>query len=264
MTGRDDFEGLARYYDSIMDHIDYDRWVVVTSLVADWMGGEPRSHVDIACGTGVLLKKLRQHGWPSVGLDLSPSMAREASQGPYAPPTCAGDMCDLPLADSSTRFMTCFFDSLNFLLNDGQLERAFAEIARVLEDGGVYYFDMITERMVTEYFADQAWTEQSGRFKTAWEGEYDRAKRVLDLKVQVHSRPAEVLRERVYSPPEIIAALERAGLTLVGEMDAETWDPPDYKTVRVDMIAVKNPASKQGASFSKLVDTVQDMLADLG
>ena len=261
MTNPDMFEGLARYYDSIMEHIDYDRWVVVASTIADMLPQRSFRHLDIACGTGALISKLRQHGWNSYGIDLSPSMAHEASRKPYAPQVAAADMCSLPFPDASFPFVTCVFDSLNFLLEKSQLEKALSEFQRVLTPDGIIYVDMITERMITENFSGQKWSERSGRLKTKWEGVYDSEEKILDLHVGVNKEFGKVIRERAYTKQETDLALKSAGLTLLGELDTTNWTTPTYKTLRVDMIAVKRDIPDVRKRFADVVKRVQSMLA---
>src|SRR5690606_17293139 len=52
----DSFEDLARYYDRLMVHVDYDRWYAVAGAIAGLLP-RPFLHVDLACGTGTLLRK---------------------------------------------------------------------------------------------------------------------------------------------------------------------------------------------------------------
>ena len=154
VTGADDaFVELARYYDPIMDHIDYDRWVLVTSELATLVSSEPLTHLDVACGTSVLLKRLAKCGWRSVGVDISFPMLRAGRRGlrKYRRPVVAGDMRALPLG-CHFDVVTCLFDSVNFLLEQRHLDEGLEELARILLPGGILYFDIITERMVTEHY----------------------------------------------------------------------------------------------------------------
>jgi SAM-dependent methyltransferase len=233
----DPFAALGRYYDAIMDEVDFDRWFVVTSLLADFLPPDFR-HIDLACGTGRLLKRLKQHRWNSIGSDLSHAMLREAAKGPFTAPLVQADLTALPFAQTFN-YVTCVFDSINFLLDDTQLQSAMREVAGVLLDGGLFYFDVITERMVTEHFADQEWVEDNGDFSTSWAGSYDRATRIAELEIRVDGGPADVTRERVYSHAEIAFALDTAGLTLLGEFDSETWKRPTFRSTRVDYVAAR-------------------------
>jgi hypothetical protein len=130
---------------------------------------------------------------------------------------------------------------VNFLIEEEHLRAAMREAARVLVDGGVYYFDVITERMVTEHFADRQWAEDNGGFSTRWEGRYDPKTRIAELEIRVNTGPSYTTRERVYTPEEIAAAMEQAELSLVGEFDSSSWKTPGYRSIRVDYIAVQRP-----------------------
>jgi SAM-dependent methyltransferase len=235
----DPFADLGRYYDALMKEVDYDRWIVVTSLLAELLPANFR-HVDLACGTGRMLKRLVQHKWNSVGIDFSAGMLREAKRGPYVAPLARADLCALPFG-RRFHYATCAFDSLNFLLEEEQLRAAMREAAGLLLDGGVFYFDVITERMVTQHFADRQWAEDNGGFSTRWEGRYDRNTRIAELEIRVNTGPSYTTRERVYTPDQIKAAIEAAGLTLLGEFNAMNWKKPTYRSIRVDYVAMRNP-----------------------
>ncbi len=240
MTTTDQFANLSRHYDAIMREVDYDRWVVVVSLLADLVPSARVRHVDLACGTGRLLKRLVQHGWSSVGIDLSHGMLRQSRSGPYVPAVAAADVTALPF-ERRFNYATCVFDSVNFLLENERLRAAFRSVADVLTDGGVFYFDVITERMVTKHFANKEWTEDNGGFSTAWSGKYDRATQLADLEIRVNTGPVHYVRERVYTHEDVAEAINASGLTMLGRFDAETWETPSPRSTRVDYVAVKNP-----------------------
>ena len=256
----DTFHELARHYDAIMDHIDYDRWVVATSLIAEFAPQDDFAHLDVACGTGVLLKKLRQHGMHSVGFDLSPAMAREAHSEPLPAPAAVSNMTRMPFPDNAFSLITCVFDSVNFLLDPAELDQALLECARVLRPGGLAYFDVITEAMVQQHFADQQWEEKNGKLRTVWKGRYDAAQRLSILEVQIGTGFTNEVVERVHTPVEIEQAIAQAGLEVLGEFDSETWKPPTYKSVRVDYILRKPGGSFEQSEWRKLEARLQGML----
>lgn len=250
MSTTDPFADLGRYYDALMKEVDYDRWVVVTSLLAELLPAKFR-HVDLACGTGRLLKRLMQHKWNSFGVDFSAGMLREAKRGPYRAPLVRANLTALPFV-RQFHYATCAFDSVNFLLEDEQLRAAMREAAGLLVDGGIYYFDVITERMVTQHFEGKKWAEDNGGFSTNWEGRFDRKTRIAEIEIRVNTGPSYTTRERVFTPEEIESAIDAAGLTLIGEFDAATWKRPSYRSIRVDYVTVRNP----GAGFEKKLDNV--------
>ncbi len=239
MSRVDNFEDLARYYDNIMDDINYDRWLLLTTLLVDLLPSSTFRHLDVGCGTGTLVKRLMAQGWNTQGIDLSFAMLRAARSSGIAPTVAQADMCALPMKSQHFDFLTCVFDSLNFLLEVDHLNRAIAEMGRVLKPNGLLYFDIVTERMVSEHFADQRWSEDNGRFVTTWEGSYDRKKKVAETAIQVDTGTPSIIREKICSMDDIKVALKAAGLSLVGTYDAENWNAPGKKTVRIDIIVLK-------------------------
>lgn len=259
----DVFHEIARYYDRIMDYVDYDRWMTVCLGLSDLL---PHRfvHLDAACGTGVLIKKLHGRGWNSLGVDLSVEMLRassgKASNGiSLRGGLAAADLRTLPFV-SSVDFVTCLFDSINFLLDMTDIERAFREVAGALRPEGVFYFDVVTERMVTEHFENQEWTERNGGFSTTWRSTYNRENHVAETYVAVSNGPGGVFRERIYEQNELEDALLRAGLTLLGQYDAHNWKSPNKRTVRIDFVAAKEPSRTLTEQFGRLEQKIRSAL----
>lgn len=251
MAEADSFQDLARFYDALMAHVNYDRWIGVITRLADAL---PRNflHVDLACGTGTILKRLRQLGWQSVGIDLSVAMLKAGKKDSALEGVAAGDFRALPLRPCA-HLVSCLFDSLNFLLTEQELRKAFYEVAATLNEKGLFYFDLITERMVTEHFAGQQWVESNGKFWTSWESDYCPKTRVSETRIRFGRGPLCVLRERAYTQEQIEAALHRVGLHLITVYDVETGGPPRRKTTRMEFIATRSPSGILQKAVLKIV-----------
>lgn len=235
MTQGDTFASIARFYDPMMAHVDYGRWVRIARSISGHLLPGFR-HLDVGCGTGVLLAQLRAAGWNSVGLDLSYAML---AQGRHAHTIC-GDMRALPLGPHFD-LVTCLFDSVNFVVDEDELRTAFIEFARVLRPGGLLYFDVVTERMVLKHFIGPEWTEEHDGFTTVWYTHYDRPKRIAQTHVRVGMAPSSVIVERMHPIPVLKSAVQGAGLELLACFDVDDHRPPSGKSCRVDFIAVKLP-----------------------
>ena len=95
-----------------------------------------KTHLDVACGTGLAIEYFERHGYKSVGIDLSMPMLQIATR--RARRLILGDMRALPLRQKFAR-VTCLYDSLNHL---DELQPAFAAIRDVLSDDGLFLFDV--------------------------------------------------------------------------------------------------------------------------
>jgi SAM-dependent methyltransferase len=255
----DPFDDLARYYDGLMETVDYDRWLLVTMALAELAPDDPFTHLDIACGTGYLAKRLRQHGWPTMGIDLSASMLRAGQYGPFAPPVAVADMRALPFG-ARFGYVTCLFDSINFLLDDGALLDAFRSIRSVLRNDGIFYFDLITDRMVLDHFADREWTEQNGKFQSAWESTYDHKSHIAETTIRINRQPHAVIRERVYPLDVVLRELEAAQFHVLGAFDAETWKAPRTKSIRLEIVAVPRTCAEIEKRMLRVAKEIRALL----
>ncbi|MFO7976071.1 MAG: class I SAM-dependent methyltransferase [Candidatus Hydrogenedentota bacterium] len=254
----DPFATLARYYDRVMAHVDYDRWYLVTLALAGLLP-VPFRHADLACGTGNLVKRLQQIGWRTAGMDLSPAMIRTGRKNDPHWRGAVGDLRALPF-HNSLDFATCLFDSLNFLLKEEDIENAILQCGAALRSGGVFYFDFVTEEMVLQHFAGQQWTEDNGTFSTTWESTYDHATGITETSIRVNNGVVNTIREKIHSQRQIEASLEKAGLYPMAILDAETWRKPRQKTIRVDVIAVKGSPKAYIKAFRKIQLDIQKLL----
>ncbi len=258
MAPGDPFAELARHYDPLMAHVDYGRWFFTADALTELLP-PVFTHVDAGCGTGVFLERTRGAGWRSAGVDLSPAMLRSARRTRGALPVAVADLRALPLHNGA-HFITCLFDSLNFLLEEEDVRRAFRSLAEALRPGGLLYFDAVTERMMTEHFADQAWTEDTGGFRTTWDNAYDPATKICTTRVKVGGRAESVTRERAYPLDWIADQVQEAGMEVLGVFDAHTWKGATRRSIRADFVAALNPRPEQVRAIRGVAATVRRFL----
>lgn len=85
--------------------------------------------LDLACGTGDMIRMLRSDGYRTIGVDLSANMLRHAQT---AGTLTRADICELPVRDGAADGVTCAFALRNLV----DLGAFFSECARVLRRGG--------------------------------------------------------------------------------------------------------------------------------
>lgn len=103
-----------------------------------------RTVLELACGTGSILKQL-QPDYEVTGLDLSAPMLEVAAEKVPDVRLIEADMTQFSLGE---RFdvILCVYDSINHLLDFAQWQAMFARAHEHLEDGGIFVFDINTER----------------------------------------------------------------------------------------------------------------------
>jgi SAM-dependent methyltransferase len=214
------------------------------------------SAVDVACGTGTLALALAQKGWRVYGVDASPGMLAQARQKarelerPVEVTWLQADMRDFSLP-RPVDLAVSTYDSLNYLLTPGDLGRAFRSVAGALRPGGLFAFDMNTERAFQETWDDSLFFVEDEDLAIVHQGVYrpeeHRARTTITGFVrrgELYERFQEIHVERAYGRDEVAAALKEAGLTVTASYACFSFDPAGDDSRRIMWVARK----KSGAS----------------
>jgi SAM-dependent methyltransferase len=206
-----------------------------------------RTHLDLACGTGLALDAFRTRGWRSTGIDASLAMLQVAQH--RVPRVIAGDLRSLPLRSKFAR-ITCLYDSLNHMLDAADLLAAFRSVRGVMSDDSLFLFDMNHPEIYPEvwgisdpyiakghdYHLEIATTyrarEKIGRANvTGWA-------ELGGKRVPIH----EQHRQRSYSQREITKALDAADMVPVDVMDFDPYgEAEDIEAATVKLFFVCKP-----------------------
>ena len=228
--------------------------------VLEYFGLWPRSVLDLACGEGTFAVAMAKRGLQVTGVDLSPEMldiARErAAKAGLDVKFLQQDMSSLSLRG---RFdlITCWFDSLNYLLEIDDLAETFAGVSRVLDRNGIFIFDVNTIRaLAVEWVKEPCYVHLDSRdLFLASVPQYDPATRIASLHITGFARENErwvrvdeVHKERGYTLQEIRRCLKKANLReLACWASLDKMEKPGRSTVRVFFVASKRviPRSNQ-------------------
>ena len=130
------------------------------------------------------------------------------------------------LRPSSFDLVTCFYDSMNYLIDDGDLDRVYAGVARVLRPGGYMLFDLNTAAEYATWDERDSVTHDGRDCLVYNQLSYDPDARLASGRIVWFVRELdrwwrgeETHVERAWSDAEVRAALAGAGLALVGRYD---------------------------------------------
>ena len=141
------YDVYARFYDALEgDRTSHARYL--RSLIKEH-APRARTLLELACGTGLILKQLWTH-YEVTGLDLSEEMLERAAEKVPGVPLFRGDMRRFDLAE---RFdvVLCVYDSINHLLRFDDWRAVFARVRDHLNDEGVFIFDINTQRKLADF-----------------------------------------------------------------------------------------------------------------
>jgi SAM-dependent methyltransferase len=188
-----------------------------------------RTHLDLACGTGLAVQYFTRNGWRSTGVDASYAMLGLAQK--RAPRLVAGDLRALPFRGRFAR-ITCLYDSLNHMLDRDDLVAAFRSVRSVMDHDSLFLFDVnhpdiypAVWGMAEPYIS--AGDDYRLEIATSYRKRDKSARALVTGWAMLAGEKVlidETHHQRAYSEREITSALDDAGMQVVEVVDFDPYD----------------------------------------
>ncbi|MBQ8439140.1 MAG: class I SAM-dependent methyltransferase [Clostridia bacterium] len=254
--GCEGYDAIAKVYDKLNADIDYSAWAdFVEQCFQKFLPEKPELVLDLACGTGSMTIPLADRGYDMIGVDGSENMLAEAFMRGNGRSDILWLLQDMRAFElyGTVGAVTCCLDSLNYLLEDGDLQACFACVHNYLDPDGLFLFDMNTPYKFRNTYGDNAYiledelvwdegldTEERAAVFCGWQNHFDPDTRICDFYLSLfeelengsYRRADEHQRERCYEMEEILSALKAANLELLGVWSDFAFTAPDEKTER--------------------------------
>jgi SAM-dependent methyltransferase len=243
------YEVFAPIYDDFNHLNDYEMWFGALLPELEKHGLRKGRLLDIGCGTGRAFEPMLRRGWEILGCDLTPAMLAEArAKFGDAVPLETADIRELPVF-GEFELVWALNDVINYLVGDGDLERALKGMRANLAPGGLVLFDADTLSLFEASFAsgdDEGMSVGEWR----WVGQEDgvEAGGIFEARVSGGEIEPHVHRERHWTEDQVRAAMEAAGLEPLAALGQSEVDlkvlleqPPDewrdYKVIYIGRAA---------------------------
>ena len=197
---------------------------------------EATSVVDLACGTGAGALRFAAAGLDVMGVDRSPQMLDRAAQSAKLAGLTVDwirqDLLDLQLPHQ-VDLAVSLYDSLNYIVGDGDLALVFAGVERSLRPGGRFIFDLNSRRRLTDGWGDATMVAADHDdlfvlYRSTWDEATNLSP--LHLTAFVRSKDGtswdrfdEEHIERGYSIEEVWTTLLAAGFTSIEVREYHPW-----------------------------------------
>jgi len=127
---------LAKYYDRVYSFRDYlDEAVRLQNLIIKYLESGGNSLLDVACGTGLHLKHLKDD-FSCTGVDISKSMLRIARKNAKGVTFKEADMKTLRLGKQFD-VIVCLLSSIGYVKTPASLEKTIWNFSKHLKKGGL-------------------------------------------------------------------------------------------------------------------------------
>jgi ubiquinone/menaquinone biosynthesis C-methylase UbiE len=232
--GSDRFSAkMYRYTQRLLRRVDY----------------RPRSVLDLACGTGTAAIMWADNRVKTFGIDGSNQMLKVARKK-AAECGVKINFSHQPMTNFSLSqkvdLVTCYFDSLNYLLTLSDLTTCFKSACRALHEGGYFIFDVNTPEAMKILWGSQIYADATEDVAWIWKNCYFPKLKRAEINATFFVRQGdswdkfeETHAERGYGVTDIRRVLRASGFKPVKIYDCLTFHKPDRKTMRLAVMAKK-------------------------
>ena len=244
----DAYHDLAVSYDRLTNDVDYAATVDFYYEILKREGLQPRTAVDLACGTGSVALLLAQRGLQVTGVDMSWEMLTVAQQKAQQAGVWVQFVCQqlqqlhLPVG---VDLATCGLDSLDYILDPRDCAQAIKRVYKALNPGGCFIFDVNTPEKLRA-MDGQIFLDEDDDVYCIWRGEFDEKTNICSYGMDLFRRDGNVWhrsfeehREYAYSARQLVQYLREAGFTSIGVYGDRKFAPPEAGEQRIYLKARK-------------------------
>lgn len=252
----ENYAALAGIYDDINKEVDYSAFAdFYETCFQKYMKEKPVLVLDLACGTGKMTEELDKRGYDMTGIDLSNDMLMIAKDRAY---DSGRNENILYLCQNMTSFelygtvdaCVCTLDGLNYLTEDGDLDKTFSLVHNYLIPDGLFIFDMSTKYKFENVYAANSYlyegVAEGQKYFCAWLNMYDRESEICEFSLTAFTemqngkyfRGDEVQYQRMYTVEYVSEALKKNGLELLSVCGGLDFSPLTDNDERMFFVAV--------------------------
>lgn len=176
--------------------------------------------LDLCCGTGQLAGLLTERKYRVTGIDISREMLAFAMINAPAAQLILADARDFTLAQVFDGVISTY-DSLNHILNLDELVAVLNSVYAVLEDGGIFTFDVNTEEGYLNHWQDCTFHIIEDDHACIVQSIYDESDKMAQFKATIFrkingwQRSDITLLQRCYAESQILDLLSAVGFKTI-------------------------------------------------
>ena len=219
-------------------------WIAYLELLWTKLEVEPKSVLEVCCGTGTLSRRLAKQGFELTGIDISAPMIEIAKAKADDEDLAIQYSCqDAATFELPWKFDAAFsfFDSLNYLTDPDDCASAIHQTAKHLTVGAPFVFDLNTAYAFEQKMFDQSEGRPTKKVRYNWVSSYDPGTRICKVEMDFWTDEGdfhEVHVQRAHAPEEVIAWMKDAGFGQVALYDSYSLNRPKAKSDRIHVVGV--------------------------
>jgi len=199
----------------------------------------PRTVLELGCGTGKFGPKFSMDDYEIYGMDKSLEMLKIAKLRAFKNyHIFCGDIKNFALS-KTIDFIFSVHDTFNYLLDCEDIVRALHCVRNCMNNSSIFLFDLTTEYNIKKNFHSKLLTFHIKETDIQWYNEYDDHSKILYSKLMFATSKNTLVEEhlqRLYTVDEVLPLIEQCGLAVVDIVGDYTLKPPHEETIMVNFI----------------------------
>ena len=243
------YTSFAAVYDTFMDNIPYEEWEKYLKSLLYEYGVREGLVLELGCRTGNMTEILAQSGYDMIGVDNAEEMLEIAIEKRMKSGLdilyLQQDMREFELY-GTVKAIVSVCDSVNYILEEEELEEVFRLVNNYLDPGGVFIFDFNTVYKYREILGDQTIAENREECSFIWDNYYYEEERIneYELSLFIREGDSELYRkyqethfQKAYDLETMKRLITQSGLEYITAYDAFTKEAPTRVSERIYVIA---------------------------
>jgi len=249
------YQDFAYLYDALMQDAPYEEWLKFLEEINVKYQHKAKKVLDVGCGTGAIAIPLAQKGLDVIGIDLSEDMLavaqnKSAELGMNIQ-WLQQDMTQLELTLPVDTIL-CLCDSINYVLEDSEVQKTFQGFFDYLIEDGLLLFDTHSIYKMEHIFAEQTYGSSDEELSYLWQCHYDEETKIVEHELSffvqhedgLYQRYDELHQQKALPIERYIELLERVGFTVLQVSADFTHEQPGAMSERIFFVARKNGIEK--------------------
>jgi len=234
---------IAEIYDYILRHVDYQQWYEYISGIMINYIDNPRTVLELGCGTGKFGAKFSTDDFKIIGLDMSLQMLRVAKTRAYRNFRIAcADIRNFAFKNKFD-FIFSVHDTMNYMLIKEDIASVFRCTREVMHSESIFLFDITTENNIKRFFDNKTSFYKTRGIHAEWSNKYDKKKKLVISSFKITAPDGSVSREehfqRIYSIREVTEILAIEGFEILDIFSDYTTESPNDQTVMINFVTRK-------------------------
>jgi predicted TPR repeat methyltransferase len=234
------YEKVSAIYDGLMSNLDYASWSKYILLIAEENINEKSKILELGAGSCKIAEVISKSYKNYIATDISFPMLHSADNK-----NLKRICCDMSLLPFKKKFDFVFsaFDSVNYILKKKLLLNLFYEVKHLLEDNGIFTFDVSLEENSLNFLVSKTTEGHHNGNQYQMKSKYNSLRRIHSNNFYIWNdagkKYKEMHKEKIYHIDTYFKLAEKVGLQIVACYDCFDFKDVTSKSKRAQFVMRK-------------------------